>query len=230
MPRFASSSSTSPRAFARAAARAPSSSRRRTLSTVTTARPAAASSPRPDDAAASERLKRTTVRWLDAFIVDMNLCPFAKPAMSTLVIETTRAWEDELRGLVTRETARLMACSTREPATTLCVLGGEDVNASFEVFMEGPVRLAEDLCEELSDGAVTVVPFHPKADWGEGDEAGDFTSKSPWATIHLLRQCDIDRAEESWYRDEGREDIRERNVEYLRALGIEELSRRFAEL
>ena len=79
-------------------------------------------------------------------------------------------------------------------------------------------------------GTGAVVPFHPKADWGEGDEAGDFTSKSPWATIHLLRQCDIDRAEESWYRDEGREDIRERNVEYLRALGIKELSRRFAEL
>ena len=226
------SASASPRAFSRAGACAPSRRRRRRkLSTVTTARPgAAASSARPDDASTSELLKRTTVRWLDAFIVDMNLCPFAKPAMPTLVIATTGAWEDELSGLVTRETARLMACSTREPATTLCVLDEEDVNASFEAFMEGPVRLAEDLCEELSDGAVTVVPFHPKADWGEGDEAGDFTSKSPWATIHLLRQCDIDRAEESWYRDEGREDIRERNVEYLRAVGLDELKRRFAEL
>jgi len=221
-------SSSLPRAFSRATSRVPS--RRRKLSTVTTERPAAASSNRPDDASTSERLKRKTLRWLDAFIVDMNLCPFAKPALSTLVIETTHSWNDELGSLVKLETARLMACSTREPATTLCVLDEDDVNASFEVFMEGPVRLAEDLCEELSDGEVTVVPFHPKADWGEGDEAGDFTSKSPWATIHLLRQCDIDRAEESWYRDEGREDIRERNVEYLRAVGLAELKRRFAEL
>jgi hypothetical protein len=45
-----------------------------------------------------------------------------------------------------------------------------------------------------------------------------------------LRQCDIERAEESWYLDESRVDIRERNLEYLRGLGERALRQKFMAL
>ena len=91
-------------------------------------------------------------------------------------------------------------------------------------------------CLELSGvrlgcvGEVTVVAFHPQAAFDGESACGNYTSRSPLPTVHLLRAVDVDRAETSWYRDEDREDIRERNVEYLSALGLTELKRRFARL
>ena len=75
-----------------------------------------------------------------------------------------------------------------------------------------------------------MVAFHPRAAFDGESACGNYTSRSPLPTVHLLRAVDVDRAETSWYRDEDREDIRERNVEYLSALGLTELKRRFARL
>ena len=178
-----------------------------------------------------------TRRWLDVFVVGMDLCPFAKASLPTLVIESCDAASstDAFDALVARETSRLMACAKDAPATTLVVLEddarwlGAD---GWSAFMDGPVARAEEICERLSGVDVMVVPFHPHAAWDAGDdddgdgieeELGDYTSRSPAPTVHLLRKCDVDNAETTWYRVQGREDIRERNVEYLRAMGLESL-------
>ena len=179
----------------------------------------------------ASRARRGTENWLRDWIVGMNLCPFAKPAMtSTFAIETVGAGareSGEYARVVSREISRLMACSFGEPATTLVVFenGCED---DWSSFMDGAVREAEALCEEMTDGEVTVVPFHPRATFDGESACGNYTSRSPLPTVHLLRAVDVDRAEASWYRDEDREDIRERNVEYLSATGLTELKRLFA--
>ena len=86
--------------------------------------------------------------------------------------------------------------------------------------MRGPVREAEDACAATTDGeTVTVVPFHPLATFDGESEASNYTSRSPFPTIHLLRACDIERAEDTWYRLEEREDIRERQRRVFRGVG-----------
>ena len=177
-----------------------------------------------------------TRRWLDAFVVGMDLCPFARASLPTLVIETCDAASsfDAFDVIIARETCRLTACAKDAPATTLVVLEddarwlGAD---GWMAFMDGPVARAEETCERLSGEEVMVVPFHPHATWSDDDdddddmaeEPGDYTSRSPSPTVHLLRKCDVDNAETTWYRAQGREDIRERNVEYLRAMGLASL-------
>ena len=124
----------------------------------------------------------------------------------------------------TREISRLMACSLGEPATTLVVFE-EGCVGDWSTFMDGAVREAEVMCEEMTDGEVDGGGVS-SAGGVDGESAcGNYTSRSPLPTVHLLRAVDVDRAETSWYRDEDREDIRERNVEYLSALGLTELKR-----
>ena len=221
-------SSTSPASSARVA--------RRRVDAVVARRPNCLSENTGGDVSPStlaSRARRGTERWLRDWIVGMNLCPFARPAMtSTFAIETVGAGareSGEYARVVTREISRLMACSFGEPATTLVVFE-EGCVEDWSTFMDGAVREAEVMCEEMTDGEVTVVAFHPRAAFDGESACGNYTSRSPLPTVHLLRAVDVDRAETSWYRDEDREDIRERNVEYLSALGLTELKRRFARL
>jgi len=167
-----------------------------------------------------------TRRWLDVFIVGMDLCPFAKASLPTLVIEHVgeESTAEAFAAVVARETARLASAPTDTFATTLVVLN--DVKwfdcKSWDAFMTVAVARAETVCEGASGDAVVVVPFHPLATWDDDElDLGHYTSRSPLPTVHLLRQSDIERAEAKWYRQEGRADIRERNVEYLRALGAD---------
>ena len=187
---------------------------------------------RQSDGAAARDARDATTRWLTDVIVGMNLCPFARASMTkTFAIEVVRGDDDGggYGDVLARETRRLAACARDESATTLIVFanGWDD----WDGFMRGPVREAEDACAATTDGeTVTVVPFHPLATFDGESEASNYTSRSPFPTIHLLRACDIERAEDTWYRLEEREDIRERNAEYLEALGVNELRRLWARI
>lgn len=176
--------------------------------------------------------RAATDRWLRDIIIGYNLCPFAKPATPrALRVEVLRTSDDPsrtLRAVVASECERLLACPRSTPATTLVVLAEDAGAREWDAFASGAVAEAEDVCASMTYGEVTVVPFHPGATFEGESECGNYTARSPYPTVHLLRQCDIDKAEDSWYREEGREDIRLRNAEYLNALGIEELRRAFA--
>jgi uncharacterized protein len=175
----------------------------------------------------SDRTRRTN-RWIDDIIIGWSLCPFAKPLRRTtqsltVLVTNARALEKTCES----EASRLMRAPTSSPHTTLLVLE-EDV--SWEEFMDGPAAACARACERATGDEVTVVPFHPEATFDGENACGNFTSRSPHATVHLLRKVDIERAENAWYVDEEREDIRLRNVEYLNALGVDELRRAFGEI
>jgi hypothetical protein len=92
------------------------------------------------------------------------------------------------------------------------------------------VRLSWTLQEEvLVEGCfhndLQLVLFHPEATHqtykGEGDEtaaAADYTIRSPYPVVHLLREADVMQAVQGGYRN--LEDLPERNKHKLSAQGI----------
>jgi len=149
---------------------------------------------------------------------------------STFAIEIVRRDDGRYGDVLARETRRLARAPRDATATTLVVFanGWRD---DWDGFMRGPVREAEDACAATTDGdGVTVVPFHPRATFDGESEAANYASRSPYPTVHLLRASDVEQAEDAWYRDDAREDIRARNAGYLEGLGARELRRRWARL
>jgi len=63
-----------------------------------------------------------------------------------------------------------------------------------------------------------VASFHPQFQFaGEpADDIGHFTNRSPYPTLHLLREDSIERAVEAFPQAES---IYERNIQTLRELG-----------
>ena len=98
---------------------------------------------------------------------------------------------------------------------------GLAVRLAYLEFMAPTLDDAADaLVEELGlDGELQVASFHPRYQF-EGTEPDDITNysnRSPYPTLHLLREASIDRAVEAFPEAES---IFEANIETLKRLGI----------
>ncbi len=164
---------------------------------------------------------RATQRWLEQAVIGLNLCPFAKAVhvqrKVRWVLSPARTRAALLQELV-GELMRLAAADPAEIDTTLIVHPRVLVRfADFNDFS----ALAEAAVEELGlAGTLQVASFHPRFRF-EGHSARDIanaTNRSPYPTLHLLREDSIARAVAAVPDAEA---IWGRNVETMRALGDE---------
>ena len=145
-----------------------------------------------DDTAVAERVERETRAWLDTIVMGLNLCPFARAALPGTTVQVTHAVTLEALRLEIRDALLVLRdAPVAEAATTLIVLSPRSVNAlgaaTFEGFMEGARVVAEEearrLTESLPDDVLTqldlvgdlveIVPFHPRATFGETDSSAE---------------------------------------------------------
>jgi hypothetical protein len=80
---------------------------------------------------------------------------------------------------------------------------------------------ADAVLQELDfEGVFQVASFHPQFQFAdtEPDDIGNFTNRSPYPTLHLLREESIDRAVEAFPEAEM---IYETNIETMDKLGVE---------
>jgi uncharacterized protein len=85
---------------------------------------------------------------------------------------------------------------------------------------------ADGLVEALElDGVLQVASFHPRYHFAgtEPDDVGNYTNRSPWPTLHLLREDSVSRAVAAFPDPDA---IVERNIATLEALGREGWQRR----
>lgn len=160
-----------------------------------------------------------TRRWLEAAVIGLNLCPFAKAVHGKgqirWVLSEARDPEALLADLV-RELRWLANADPDAVETTLLV--HPHVLADFLEFNDF-LDLADAALEELGlEGTLQVASFHPQYQFA-GSEPGDIanhTNRSPHPTLHLLREASIERAVASVPSAAG---IYERNIETLQRLG-----------
>ncbi|MBK7471956.1 MAG: DUF1415 domain-containing protein [Betaproteobacteria bacterium] len=163
-----------------------------------------------------------TVRWVEKAVIGLDLCPFARGVHTGGRIRyavTAAATTDELIDVLVEE-LDLLAAAAADAAdafeTTLLihprVLGDFlDYNDFLDV--------ADAAVEQLGlTGEVQVASFHPRYQFAgtEPDDIDNFTNRSPYPTLHLLREASIERAVAA-YPDTDR--IFEKNIETLRRLG-----------
>ena len=171
--------------------------------------------PRDDDAVAATR------RWIERAVIGLNLCPFARApyVQERLRIAVSRATDVEsLAEDLRAELEWLRGADAVEYETSLLVhpfvLGDF---ADYNDFLD----VADALLEEMElDGEIQVASFHPDYQFADvpPDAIENATNRSPFPTLHLLRESSIDRAVESGVDTDA---IYERNIETLRRLGVE---------
>lgn len=160
-----------------------------------------------------------TRRWLEAAVIGLNLCPFAKAVHGKgqirWVLSEARDPEVLLADLV-RELRFLDSADAEAVETTLLV--HPNVLGDFLDFNDF-LDLADAALEELGlEGTLQVASFHPQYQFADS-EPGDIanhTNRSPHPTLHLLREASIERAVASVPDAAG---IYERNIQTLQRLG-----------
>ena len=141
-----------------------------------------------------------TLNWVDEWVIALNLCPFALGVRRAGLIRTVALEASSPEAILTDVVAELTRLSTTprsELATTLLVLPRAfEEFADFLDFM-GPVEAA--LTEMGLDGDIQVATFHPQYRFAEvaADDLGNYTNRSPYPTLHLIREADITDALES---------------------------------
>lgn len=167
-----------------------------------------------------------TARWVNDFVIGLNLCPFAKAVQVKGQVryvvsqaQTTAALLDDLK----QELTTLQATDPNVLDTTLLIhprVLGDFLD--YNDFLSD----ADDLLEELElAGELQLASFHPDycfADSESGDPA-NYTNRSPYPMLHLLREASVTHAVETF---PDTASIPERNVETLRAMSAEDLQRR----
>ena len=177
-------------------------------------------SPTPEDASPQQAIAETRA-WVDRAVIGLGLCPFAKAVqvknqVRYVVSEATD--EEALLAALREEMNRLVAADPAEVDTTL-LIHPHVLNdfLDFNDFLD----LADEALEDLGhEGVLQVASFHPQFQFeGTGpDDVTNATNRSPYPTLHLLREDSVARAVAAFPEAEA---IFEKNMQTLEELGAE---------
>lgn len=160
-----------------------------------------------------------TRRWLERAVIGLNLCPFAKSVHARGQVHFAVSGADsaaEVLGDLACELDALVARDAQERDTTLLV-----VPRCLDLFLDfnGLVARGERMIRKKGlQGAIQLASFHPRycfADANE-DDVTNFSNRSPYPTLHLLREASIDKAVRAFPDAEA---IYGANLDTLRKLG-----------
>ncbi len=160
-------------------------------------------------------------RWLDTFVIELELCPFAKRERVNDTIRFVVSNTDSESGLLGVLAWELDHLTTHpDTATTLLIHPGVLKGFSdYNQFLNQTDALLEEL--EL-EGTFQIASFHPDYQFADTqpDDAENYTNRAPYPLLHILREASVERAVE---RHPDADGIPEANLARLRAMGVESL-------
>ncbi len=156
--------------------------------------------------------------WLERAVIGLGLCPFAKSVFVADRIRYTSLEPETAEELIEAvETELHYLDENSETSTTLII-----VPSGLEEFLDylDIIAAAEERLSGLGyEGTYQIASFHPDyvfAD-AEASDAGNLTNRSPYPTLHLIREEEMESALST---HPAPEKIPERNVRVCRELGF----------
>ena len=159
-----------------------------------------------------------TAQWIKSVVIGCNFCPFAAKALlrksiryvvlpGATVESSLEAFIEELQYLD----------RTEDIETTFLIF--PDNFADFEQYLD-LVTLAEDLLTDQEyDGIYQVASFHPDYCFAgsDDDDPANYTNRSIYPMLHLLREESITNAVDNYPDPEG---IPQRNIAFAQEKGL----------
>lgn len=178
----------------------------------------------------NDKIISITQKWLETFVLGLNLCPFARHPYRNgkirfVVFETENL--EHLTEMLVKEMAYLEQTTPSVCETTLIIL--RDGLKDFEEYLDY-LEMAEYVLEQIDLSHVfQVASFHPDYQFEETlpNDAENYTNRSPYPMLHILREDSVERAIEA-FPEVG--DIPAQNIETMNKLGTEKIKKMLHEL
>ena len=166
----------------------------------------------------SERVKEQTKKWITDVVIGCNFCPFAarvvKQQTVFFKVETATETHACLQSFL-QELARLDNDDTIETSFLIFPDGFKNFDDYLDL-----VSVAEKLLKNYEyNGIYQLASFHPQYLFGDAlpDDAANYTNRSVYPMLHLLRESSIDKALEHY---DDPQNIPEKNINFAREKGM----------
>ena len=152
-------------------------------------------------------------------MIGLNLCPFAENPYRSNRVCFAVSEQRSAAGLLEDLRSELLALACAEPGereTTLLIHPW--VLADFTEYNDF-LEVCDATVAELNlEGELQVASFHPQYQFAQTqpDDIENYTNRSPYPMLHLLREASVERAVAAVG---DTEEIYRRNIRTLRALG-----------
>ena len=169
----------------------------------------------------SDTVIAQTRAWVDRAVIGLNLCPFAKaPQLGGRVryVVSHASDPEPLLACLIDELNLLAKASDLSIETTLLI--HPQVLTDFADYNDF-LGLAEGAARQSGlEGVIQVASFHPQYRFAgtAPDDVSNATNRSPYPTLHLLREDSIDRAVAAFPQAEA---IFQANIATMQRLGAD---------
>ncbi len=167
----------------------------------------------------TDEIINATRRWVERAVIGLDLCPFAERVYRGDRVRFRVSDQRSAEGLLeelSSELNYLHETAAEQCETTLLIHPW--VLTDFIEYNDF-LPICDELIRELYlEGEIQVASFHPQYQFADTapDDIENHTNRSPYPTLHLLRELSVERALASTPNPEA---IYENNIRRLRALG-----------
>jgi hypothetical protein len=169
----------------------------------------------------TEIIIKQTEAWLTTFIIKYNICPFARRehergSIYYSVVESTSTGQC----LKTIFTECLRLDAEAEIETTLIIYPNNF--KQFDDYLDFLAMAESLLIKQNYEGIYQLASFHPHYCF-EGENPTDpanYTNRSPYPMLHLIRESNLERALLSFSNPEK---IPATNIQLLREMGLKKI-------
>lgn len=175
-----------------------------------------------------------TKTWVKTFVHAHGMCPFAGSVLAdnSLRINIIKSDDTEITKIMTDLFNKTMLeakilCESTEVRTTLLVVPQMD---DFSDYLALIHNIEEYVVDIGLDEHIQVATFHPNYQF-EGtnaDDVSNWSNRSPFPVIHLLREDDVSEALKKYPYDPN--DIWKKNIEKLNTLGRDNIEKLMAKI
>ncbi len=158
-----------------------------------------------------------TKAWVDSFIVAKNVCPFAKREVERgsvrYVVVRTRESSVALEELIAE-----VDWLDQHPETETTLMIFPTLCNDFMSYLDFVDDAEELMFEQGCEGVYQLATFHPNYCFAGAEESdvSNYTNRSPYPMLHLLRESSLDKAIEFYGDTSG---IPDRNIELMERTG-----------
>ena len=159
--------------------------------------------------------------WIKDVVVGLNFCPFAANVVKQKKVHYVVSEANELAEALTQFLEQCKHLDTNEGiATTLIIFptGFENFTSYLNLVDKAELVLEKNKYE----GVYQVASFHPDYCFAGATEndAANYTNRSPYAMLHILREDDVEHALENHADPEG---IPQQNITVAQLKGLKQM-------
>lgn len=162
-----------------------------------------------------------TKKWLLDVIIKHNICPFAKREHDQQSIHYEVIVAENMQTQLEQLILQCEAMDNDANRETSLLIFPEVLN-DFDKYLDLLEIATELLYKQGYEGVYQLASFHPnyQFDGASIDDPSNYTNRSPYPMLHILREASLEKKLESYPNPEN---IPEKNIQLTTELGLNKM-------